>query len=53
MTNDDLTDYVSDIRNHVSPLTVVWDLASGEDNSVVIDLDTEEELEQGDGYDSE
>lgn len=41
MTNDDLTDYVSDIRNHISPTTIV------------IDLDAEEELEQGDGYDSE
>ncbi len=53
MTIDDFTDDVSDIRNHISPHTVVWDLASGEDYSVVIDLDAEEELEQGDGYDSE
>ena len=35
------SDDVSDIRNHISPTTVV------------IDLDGEEELEQGEGYDSE
>lgn len=28
---DDTTDHVTDIRNHVSPSTLVWDLASGED----------------------
>lgn len=28
---DDTTDHVTDIRNHVSPRTIVWDLASGED----------------------
>lgn len=28
---DDTTDYIIDIRNHVSPSTIVWDLASGED----------------------
>ena len=41
MTIDDLTDNVSDIRNHISPTTVA------------IDLDGEEELEQGNGYDGE
>lgn len=25
------TDHVTDIRNHISPRTVVWDLAGGED----------------------
>ena len=41
MTIDDFVDDVSDIRNHISPTTVV------------IDLDGEEELMHGDGYDSE
>ncbi|MDO6644564.1 hypothetical protein [Acinetobacter guillouiae] len=27
----DTTDHVTDIRNHISPRTVVWDLAGGED----------------------
>lgn len=27
-------DHITDIRNHISPRTVVWDLASGEDWSV-------------------
>lgn len=30
----DVTDTVTDIRNHISPRTIVWDLASGEDWSV-------------------
>lgn len=30
----DTTDHVTDIRNHVSPSTLVWDLASGEDWTV-------------------
>ena len=29
-------DHVSDIRNHISPRTIVWDLASGEDWSVEV-----------------
>lgn len=29
--SEDVTDMVTDIRNHISPRTVVWDLASGED----------------------
>lgn len=40
MTIDDFVDDVSDIRNHISPTTVV------------IDLDGEEELEQGNGYEN-
>lgn len=28
---DDTTDHVTDIRNHLSPSTLVWDLAGGED----------------------
>lgn len=30
----DVTDMVTDITNHISPRTIVWDLASGEDWSV-------------------
>lgn len=41
MTIDDFTDDVSDIRNHISPTTVV------------IDLDAEEELERGNEHESE
>ena len=35
---DDTTDHVTDIRNHISPSTLVWDLAGGEDWSVEADL---------------
>lgn len=41
MTIDDFVDDVSDIRNHISPTTVV------------IDLDAEEELMQGNEHESE
>ena len=32
-----ITDHCTDISNHISPRTIVWDLASGEDWSVEID----------------
>ncbi|WP_151780821.1 hypothetical protein [Acinetobacter bereziniae] len=34
LVDNDTIDHVTDIRNHVSPSTLVWDLASGEDWTV-------------------